>query len=143
MREMVVFKCRYPLWLLLIGIVVPLLNLYSAISQARPDSFGWATIGVASAASVAALFAFGIRNRLIRPVVEIGDDVISFGSVFQAIRWQARLSDVVEIIPSRPGKVVLRMRSGRRRRISLFEVALADREAARQAIGDAVARSLE
>ncbi|MFP8882111.1 MAG: hypothetical protein VCE43_22865 [Myxococcota bacterium] len=142
MSAPVKFNCRYPLWLLLIALAVPTMNTYFAIVQLVTEGFGWSILSVVSATFIAALFAFGIRNRR-RPVVEIGCDFITSGSVLQAIRWQARLSDVVEIMPSSPGKVVLRMRSGRKRRISLFEVALADRDAARQAIGDAVARSLE
>jgi hypothetical protein len=119
--------------------VIPVAYGYREIGRLGTDGIGWPLFGALSAALVAAVFAFAARNRLRRPVVEIGDDCISYGSVFEAVRRSAKPPEVTEIVQSEPEKIVLRMRSGRDQKISLFEVPRGDRDEARQAVANAVA----
>ncbi len=140
---MVKFNSRLPVWLLLAVIGACLFNIYydlGYLGSGSSERGVGAIITVVSMTILAAVFANGIRNKLSRPVVEVDDDGISYGTVFQLSRKHAALAEVEEVIPSDEGKVVLRMKSGRNRKISLFEVARADRATARKAILGAVAR---
>jgi hypothetical protein len=128
---------RLPLWFPLITIAANGVNAYGAIkTMAAGESWG-ATMLVCSLIGIG-VFGFALRNRTHRPVLKIDDDSVTYGSIFAAFPRSAQLSDVAAIVASTPRKVVLRMKSGKDRKISLFEVSQAEREQARRAITDAI-----
>jgi len=131
------FKSKYPLWLLVLATVVPILNGYREMQRVSSDD-GGAILGLTAMVCLAGLFGFAIRNQLRRPVVEIGDGFISHGSIFRAIRSRARVSDIATMLSAGDAGIVLQMRSGGRCKVSLSEVAPQQRDAARDAINDII-----
>ena len=140
---MVKFESRLPLWFFVIGMGSALGNVYFDLERVAAGGSEWPIVSLVSMTVVAAVFALGTRNRLRRPVLEVDDEYIVYGSVFEATRKRVKPSDVAEVVPGSGGKIVLRSTAGRDCKISLFEVAQAERGAARQAIDEAVSRASE
>ncbi len=75
------------------------------------------------------------RNRLHRPVIQVSDEAIEVGLLWvRASSIRIPIREVVELLPSGSSRIALRMRSGKRERFSLFEVAKSQRDAVRNAI---------
>ena len=124
------FESRIPLGLLMAGLVVSLVNVYAAFGRAAGEPVLWATLDIAAALALVVVFANATVNRSRRPVVEIRDGVVTYGSVFQAVQKRANVSEISQVVPGQPGEVALQMESGRTRTVSLFEVASDLRDAA-------------
>ena len=95
-------------------------------------------IGVAGFASLYAL-AWSLRSRrhrFKRPVIEIGDREIEYGSVFVASRVRDRIpiEDIAAVSTAGADCIVLRRHSGESTTISLAEVAPAERDRVRTTI---------
>jgi len=135
------FRSRLPVWLLLAVVAACAVFVHHEFGRSSADGLGWALLRVSPMALVGVIFAYGVWNRTHRPVLEIDGDGVAWGTVFQLFRWRVHLSDVAEVLPSGSGNVSLRLASGAHRKISLFEVAKTERESARQAIAEAVARA--
>ena len=71
------------------------------------------------------VFANATRNRLSRPVLEVGGDSILYGSMVEAFPRRVDLSEVTEVIPTDDRRIVLRRKTGRDCRISLREISSA------------------
>ena len=136
------FESRFPLWLLALAVLAGFAYLYDKIVNA--DGSAGSILGLVAGCLVAVLLANAAVNRYRRPCLEIDAESIRYGSVFQLFRWRVPLADVAEVLPPSAGgerRVVLRMHSGRTRKISLWEVASGQRAAARRAISAALERS--
>ncbi len=136
------FYSRFPLWILWIGLVSTVANLSHDLWQfvsfgATLDGDGrYYLIGIGWSAFLLIFFAFGVRHRLRSPVVKVSDDAIEH-SVWSRMFFPPRrvlVSDVVELTSTTPRKLYLNLRSGKRFRIDLLEVARTEREAVRLAI---------
>jgi hypothetical protein len=87
-------------------------------------------------AFILVLFAFAIRHRLRSPAVTVSDDAIESSVLFRMFLPPRRVlvSEVVELTSTTPRKLYLKLRSGKRFKIDLLEVARTEREAVRLAI---------
>jgi len=77
-----------------------------------------------------------IWNRMRTPLLVIDDEVIQFSAYSRSIRPAMRIpvAEIEALMPSKGNTVVLRLRSGKVRRFTLFELRRSDRKAAREAI---------
>jgi len=136
------FYSRFPLWILWIGIVSTgwsvFMDLRFFVSQGVAlDELG--RLHLLSAACGIFVFGFFVsarRHRLHSPSVEVCDDEIAYGLVFRFFfpRRRVAMDEIAEILPSKSNRVELRMRSGKRVKVPLLEVARSERAAVREAI---------
>jgi hypothetical protein len=142
------FYSRFPLWILWISIVSAAANAWFDLRSFVRDGASLDQLGrlhllsVACAIFLFAFFASARRHRLHSPTVEVSDDEIAYGLVFRFFfpRNRVAMDEIVEILPSKPNRVELRMRSGKRVKIPLMEVARSERAAVREAIEERLAR---
>lgn len=75
-------------------------------------------------------------NRMRCPVLLIDDEVVQFSPFVRFLRplYRVPMREIEDLPPSKESVLVLRMRSGKVRRFTLFEVRKRDREAVREAI---------
>ena len=142
------FYSRFPLWILWMGIVSAAANVFFELRSFVRDGASLDQLGklhLLTAGCALFLFAFftsARRHRLCSPTVEVSDDEIVYGLVFRFFfpRKRVAIDEIAEILPSKPNRVELRMRSGKRAKIPLFEAARSERAAVREAIEERLAR---
>jgi hypothetical protein len=90
-----------------------------------------------------AFFAFGIRNRLRSPAVEVSDEAVFFGAVPRMFLPRKRIpvSEIAAVRSTHPRKLELELKSGKRVKIDLFEVTRSERPAVKFAIERRVGQS--
>lgn len=141
------FYSRFPLWILWVGIVSAAGNVFFELwffvrDGASLDQVGKLHLFTAGCALfVFAVFASARRHRLHSPTVEVSDEEVVYGLSARFIfpRKRVAIDEIAEILPSKPNRVELRLRSGRRVKIPLMEVARSERAAVREAIERRVA----
>ncbi len=136
------FEGTFPVWVLWVAVGAGIVILADGLYEWIAHGLSFEGRGKARVAMVAlsffclVFFAFGIRNRLRFPAVEVSEDVIEFGSAFQAFlpRKRIHITDIAEVRSTEAPKLVLELRSGARVNLDLSEVASNEREAVRLAI---------
>jgi hypothetical protein len=142
------FYSRFPLWILWIGLAAAVSSLsrdlwqFISLGATLEGDGKYLLIGVDCSAFLVVLFAFAIRHRLRSPAVTVSDDAIEHSILFRMFLPPRRVlfSDVVELRSATPRKLYLKLRSGKRFRIDLLEVARTEREAVRIAIERRIAQ---
>ena len=141
------FLSCYPAYLITFSTIVSALAVPTMLwlfiyLGASFDLLGVLTIAAAIASSGSVYLARRAqRNRARRPVVDISDDGIEYGSIFAAASSLKRVSigEITGIVQSSKWRMVLGTRSGRRVGIPLTEVSRAERDAVREEIERRVA----
>jgi hypothetical protein len=133
------FASRIPVWCPAVAVLAALANvLYEASVLAGGAGIperGRHAIALVSMAIVLAIAARALWNRLARPPLRLTDEAIVPGSILDLVTSrEVPWGEVAAIERSTALRIELRLRSGRRRSISLLELRRSEREAARAAI---------
>ena len=136
------FYSRFPLWLLWIGLAAAASGLsrdfrkFISFGSTLEGDGKYFLIGAGCSAFFLVFVAFAIRHRLRSPVVTVSNDAIEHSVLFRMFLPPRRVlvSDVVELRSTTPRKLYLKLRSGKRFRIDLLDVARTERATVRLAI---------
>lgn len=126
------FPSWLPPWMLTAAIaaLLPLVVGLGAFAE-RSSPVGLLT---AVGSTAVAWISFAAWRRRKRPVIEVSDEEIAFGSIVQGGRKRVALSEVANVYATGPERLDLVTRDGERIQLPLREVRRKHRDAVRPAI---------